>query len=148
MAVSASQDRTLKVWKLASGRSVRTLTGHTNWVHSVALSGDGALAVSASADQTLKVWDVASGRELYTLAGHIERVFGVALSGDGTLAVSASGDMTLKMWELMPGSVVATFTCGGAPFCCAFANAGRLIVASDAGGRLHFLHLEEPKPKN
>ena len=48
LAVSASDDQTLKVWDLDSGRELRTLQGHTGWVHGVALSGDGRLAVSAS----------------------------------------------------------------------------------------------------
>ena len=31
-AISASVDKTLKVWDLASGAEVRTLEGHTGWV--------------------------------------------------------------------------------------------------------------------
>ena len=31
--ISASRDRTLKVWDLASGRLERTLEGHTDWVN-------------------------------------------------------------------------------------------------------------------
>ena len=70
LAVSASYDKTLKVWDVESGRELRTLEGHTSFVYGVALSGDGRLAVSASSDKTLKVWDVESGRELRTLEGH------------------------------------------------------------------------------
>jgi hypothetical protein len=43
--------------------------------------------------------------------------------------------------------VVASFTCDGAANCCAFSAALELIVMGDAGGRMHFLHVEEPKPK-
>ena len=69
-AVSASQDKTMKVWDMESGRELHTLQGHSGHVTGVALSGDGRRAVSASEDNTLKVWDVESGRELRTLAGH------------------------------------------------------------------------------
>ena len=73
LAVSASDDQTLKVWEVESGRELRTLRPATpDSVYGVALSGDGRLAVSASADSTLKVWEVESGRELRTLAGHTE----------------------------------------------------------------------------
>ena len=82
LAVSASCDRTLKVWDVASGRELRTLAGHTGEVSAVALTPDGRLAVSASWDDTLKVWDVASGRELRTLAGHTDWVSAVALTPD------------------------------------------------------------------
>ena len=73
LAVSASSDKTLKVWEVESGRELRTLEGHTDWVYGVALSGDGRRAVSASWDKTLKVWEVESGRELRTLEGHTTR---------------------------------------------------------------------------
>ena len=83
LAVSASSDKTLKVWEVESGRELRTLQGHSSSVNGVALSGDGRLAVSASEDKTLKVWELESGRELRTLAGHSSSVTGVALSADG-----------------------------------------------------------------
>src|ERR1019366_5339496 len=43
IAVSASDDQTLKVWEVASGRELRTLTGHSSRVSGVALSGDGRI---------------------------------------------------------------------------------------------------------
>ncbi len=102
-AVSASDDRTLKVWDLESGRELRTLEGHSAVINGVAVSADGQRAVSASWDQTLKVWDLESGRELRTLSSHSGPVKGVALTADGR-AVSASSDNTLKLWDLESGS--------------------------------------------
>ena len=37
-AVSASYDKTLKVWELESGRELRTLEGHSGAVNGVAVS--------------------------------------------------------------------------------------------------------------
>ena len=65
-AVSASSDTTLKVWDLASGQEIRTLTGHTDTVSGVAMTPDGSCAVSASEDETFKVWDLARGACLAT----------------------------------------------------------------------------------
>jgi WD40 repeat protein len=45
-------------WEVASGHLLNTLTGHTHWVNSVALSPDGKLALSGSRDGTLKLWEV------------------------------------------------------------------------------------------
>jgi WD40 repeat protein len=131
-----------------AGEFVRTLAGHTGTVNAVAVTPDGGWAVSASSDHTLKVWEVESGRELRTLEGHTDWVRGVALSGDGRRAVSASDDHTLKVWDLQTGKVVATFTCDSAAICCAYSDALKLIVAGDVGGHIHFLRLEEPKPKS
>jgi WD40 repeat protein len=65
-AVSASYDRTRKVWDLASGRELQTLTGHTDGVTAVAVTPDGQRAVSASVDQTLKVWELKTEEVLAT----------------------------------------------------------------------------------
>ncbi|HEX2688280.1 MAG TPA: AAA family ATPase [Kofleriaceae bacterium] len=97
--VSASNDRTLRVWELGSGRAVATLEGHTDWVSACAVTQDGRHVVSASADQTLKVWELASGRAVTTLAGHTNDVTACAVTPDGRHVISASRDQTLKVWE-------------------------------------------------
>jgi WD40 repeat protein len=106
--VSASWDRTLKVWDLASGRIIATLEGHNRTVTAVAVTPDGHRAVSASWDKTLKVWDITSGRAVATLEGHADLVSAVALTPDGRHAVSASLDKTLKVWDLGSGRALAT----------------------------------------
>ena len=85
---------------------------------------------------------------MLTLAGHLDSVRAVAVAPDGQRAVSASGDNTVRVWELETGEVLATFTCDSVAYCCASSDGGKLIVAGDACGRVHFLRLEEPKPKS
>ena len=53
----------------------------------------------------------------------------------------------MKHWELETGACIATFTCDGAATCCAYSDAINLILVGDAGGHVHFLRLEKPKPK-
>jgi WD40 repeat protein len=52
LAVSASQDKTLKVWELKTDRVLRTLEGHSAYVMGVAMTANLHLAVSASRDKT------------------------------------------------------------------------------------------------
>src|SRR6266699_3074547 len=78
--VSASNDKTLKVWDARTGEEQRTLRGHTNVMHGCAISPAGDTIVSASGDQTLKVWDARTGEERRTLRGHTGKVRGCATS--------------------------------------------------------------------
>jgi WD40 repeat protein len=108
-AVSGSEDRTLRLWEVATGRCVRTFEGHTDLVSSVALSTDGRWVLSASYDKTLRLWELASGRCVRTFEGHTEEVFSVGLSADGRWALSGSNDETLRLWELTTGRCLGTF---------------------------------------
>jgi WD40 repeat protein len=144
-AVSASDDRTLKVWNLKPkvwNPALRTLEGHLGAVAGVAVTPDGQRAVSASKDRTLKVWDLETGRALRTLEGHSDAVNGVAVAPDGRRVVSASRDKTLKVWDLERGLPLVSFHGDAILRCCAFAGE-RKVIAGDDGGRLHFLLFEE-----
>jgi WD40 repeat protein len=55
--VTASEDRTAKVWDARSGALVLTLKGHTGPIKSASFSGDGSRIVTASGDGTAKIWD-------------------------------------------------------------------------------------------
>jgi eukaryotic-like serine/threonine-protein kinase len=105
---SASFDRTVKIWDVATGKTSLTLEGHTRRVESVAFSPDGKRIASASADQTVKVWDTGSGREALTLAGHTDEVTAVAFSPDGRSLATASRDRTIKLWDSATGQETRT----------------------------------------
>jgi len=69
-AISASGDRTLKVWDVKSGRALQTLESRSNSLSAPVLSPDGRRAFSASGENTLRVWDLESGRMLQILEDH------------------------------------------------------------------------------
>ena len=91
------------MWEAASGRELLTLTGHSDWIISVAFSPDGQRIVTASEDQTAKVWDAASGTNLLTLRGHTSEIMSVAFSPDGQRIVTGSSDKTAKVWDAASG---------------------------------------------
>jgi len=101
--VSASGDKTLRLWDVETGEELRTLKGHTGEVMACVFSPDGAQVVSASggADKSLKLWDADTGEELCTLAGHTDWVRACAFSPDGARVLSASKG--LKLWDADTG---------------------------------------------
>ena len=104
--VSASDDKTLKVWDAESGQETLTIKGHTSDVLSVAFSPDGRRIVSGGGSP--KVWDAESGQETLTLKGHSFGVMSVAFSPDGRRIVSGSLDETLKVWDAESGQEILT----------------------------------------
>ncbi|NQS96837.1 MAG: caspase family protein, partial [candidate division Zixibacteria bacterium] len=89
---------------------LRTFSGHSGWVNSVAFSADGRYALSGSWDNTLKLWDIQNGNCLRTFSGHSDIVFSVAFSPDGGYALSGSNDKTSKLWDINSGIQIRTFS--------------------------------------
>ncbi len=86
-----------------SGRSFRSLEGHSDLIFSVAFSPNGEILASGSGDNKIKLWDWKTGTELKTLAGHQNGITRVVFSPDGTLLASASQDNTIKLWNWQEG---------------------------------------------
>jgi WD40 repeat protein len=118
---------TLKLWEVASGRELRTLS-HATWAEAVAFSPDGKLVATAGWDKTAKLWEVASGRELRTLTGHTSRVNAVAFSPDGKVVATASGDRTAKLWEVASGRELRTLAHATSVEAVAFSPDGKVVA--------------------
>ena len=111
--VSASNDKTVRVWDIETGQTVRTIRGEAapgNWgvIHAMALSPDGRwLAVGGYLHGTdrvsasgVRLYDFSSGRLAAFLKGHDNVVYAVAFSPDSTRLISGSGDKTAIVWDL------------------------------------------------
>jgi WD40 repeat protein len=153
-AVSGSEDKTLRVWDLESGKCLRSLQGHTEVVSSVSVTPDGRRAVSGSEDTTLRVWDLDSGQCLHTLRGHSSAVSSVCLFHGGRRAVSGSGDKTgweepekedntLRIWDLDTGQCLRLLKGhNGVVGCLSVTADGRRAVSGSADKTLRVWNLE------
>jgi WD40 repeat protein len=144
-AVSASSDRTLKVWSLVSGTEVRTLSGHDGSVAAVAVTPDGRYVISGSSDRTVRLWDVATGLEVSRYEKHTQGVTAVAITPDGRYAVSGGQDGMVRIWELTSGFEVAMFPAADAVQACAVDRDGR-IICQDEAWRLYILQISGALP--
>jgi guanine nucleotide-binding protein subunit beta-2-like 1 protein len=103
-ALSGSWDKTMRLWDLNTGSTVRCFKGHTKDVNSVAFSGDNRQIVSGSRDKTIKLWNTL-GECKYTIGepeGHSEWVSTVRFSPmtSNPIIVSGGWDKLVKVWNL------------------------------------------------
>ncbi|MDZ8134428.1 MAG: serine/threonine-protein kinase [Nostoc sp. DedQUE04] len=98
---TGSDDNTIKLWEVNTGRLICTLVGHSWSVVAVAFTADGETLLSASCDKTVKLWRVSTAEEIVTLSGHVDSVSAVAVSKVTQLIASGSRDKTIKLWQLV-----------------------------------------------
>ena len=83
-----------------TGSQVAILSGHTDWVRSLAFSSDGVSLVSGSHDNTVCLWDIQTGGVVKTFQGHTNWVYSVSISADNTTIASGSDDGTIYLWDI------------------------------------------------
>ncbi len=129
--VSASNDKTVRLWDSSTKSLSATLTDHTDSVNSVAFSPDSKMIASASADKTVRLWD-SSGKLMKTLTDHTDSVNSVAFSPDDKMIASASADKTVRLWD-SSGKLITTLSdhTDGVNSV-AFSSDGKMIASASA----------------
>uniref|UniRef100_A0A8C4QHC5 WD repeat and SOCS box containing 1 n=1 Tax=Eptatretus burgeri TaxID=7764 RepID=A0A8C4QHC5_EPTBU len=98
--VSASQDRTLRVWDMGDdGNMVKVLKGHPGWVRCSAFSPDSSLLCSVGNGKSAFLWTVKSWHLKAKLDAHHHDVVSCDFSPDGAILATASFDSTVCLWE-------------------------------------------------
>jgi len=100
------------LWDARTGKCLRTLKAHSNWVVSLAFTLEGTLLASSAGDATASVWEVATGKEVGRLrfGDGGAYVYSVSISDDGRwLAAGRQGEyavceMPAQLFQRTPGS--------------------------------------------
>jgi eukaryotic-like serine/threonine-protein kinase len=100
---TGGEDSLIRLWDTASGREMRVLRGHNDYIESVDFSPDGRRLASGSFDRTIKLWDVLTGAEQQTLTGHNGQVYVVRFSPRGDRLLSGGADRSVKLWDVATG---------------------------------------------
>ena len=98
--LTASRDRSARLWDVASGSELRRFEGHWGGVHHVAFAPDGKRIVTAGEDGKVLVWDAGNGDLLAILRGHgTGGAFRAAILPDGSV-LSVGYDAMVRRWDV------------------------------------------------
>jgi WD40 repeat protein/biotin carboxyl carrier protein len=134
--VTGDEDRKIRVWSLETGdeqKDCSPMSGHTNFVTSLAVTPDGKYLVSGGNDQTIRIWDLASGKEATSaLKGRSSDVRQVGVSADGEFFLHNSFSV-LQMRRVGDGSLAASIESLSGSFSdvAVFTPGGMVLTASD-----------------
>jgi WD40 repeat protein/tRNA A-37 threonylcarbamoyl transferase component Bud32 len=134
--ITASADRTARIWDVASGQAISPPLPHEGPVNWVEFQGDDTRVLSGSDDGTIRIWNAADGKPIggrwLTQTAPVRIAH---FSPDGKRIVSAGSNRTLWLWDAERGSQVGSIQRLNADiFCMAFSPDGTLIAvgAGDA----------------
>jgi len=110
-------DNPLRLWDVATGKMIRSFSGHTVPVFSVAFSPDGRHAASSSfAGKPIRIWEVATGRQIRQID---QEAACVRFSPDGRYILAATSIPSqkakegfigiLQLYEFATGRMVRRF---------------------------------------
>src|SRR5436305_3674926 len=142
--VSASLDKTVRVWKVPTGEDLLVYTAHSAEVYGAVWSTDGTKIASAG-KRTVQEWHAVTGAQLFTYntnpahPGHA-----IAWSPHGNyLAIAASpavGDNSVQLWNVNTHQIVQS--CATAyPYAIAWSSNAKTIAVGTAEGKISILNI-------
>jgi WD40 repeat protein/serine/threonine protein kinase len=140
IAVTSCADGEVRIWNLDRAEAVGALDDPSDYVSSVAISGDGRLALTASTkDRTVRVWDMATRHELAVPARGGQAgafldlkvlggvVWSAIFSPDDAYVLTVGGDGA-RLWNLATAEERISFTPHGAVAAASFSPDGTRVV--------------------
>ncbi|MGB0384129.1 MAG: AAA-like domain-containing protein [Ardenticatenaceae bacterium] len=100
IVISSIRDRSARIWEVASGQLLQTLSGDFEAINSVAWRSDGEQVVTGHLDGTLRIWDAATGSPLQRLTGHLSAISSLAWSPDSQKLLTGHWDGSIQVCEV------------------------------------------------
>jgi WD40 repeat protein len=151
--VSASWDKTARLWDAATGKELQRLS-HTDMVLAAALSPDGKTLATETVPKkgapTLHLWDLTTGKEVWKTPTSSVGLLALGWSADGRTLLTAWLEGGLRHWDAATGKEGDALALPGRVEAAAFTADGASLATStrskdDDRFRLHVWDLGAPR---
>ena len=132
--LSASLDKTVKLWDLADSTQVRNVGVHAYPVHFVTALPDGVHALAAGDEGAIVVSALADGKVVQVLGGREHGGVGaIAVTSDGRRAISIHDKGRGNVWDITQRTLLKTLNVPGTRAVALSADGATAITGSDDG---------------
>lgn len=104
--VTASTDKTARIWRPRTGELLLTLRGHEKLLDWASWSPDGKLVATAGGDKTVRVWRADTGEQIHSFAD--PNPYRVYYTPDGTTLVVGDQSGEIRFLDAKTGARLAT----------------------------------------
>ena len=99
LLISASRDKTVRLWDTQTGSNLHTFTDHDNWVRDVIIHRSRNYAISVSDDKSIIIWDLKNKRKLRKCEdAHGHFVTCIAMHSSRMILTTGGVDNVMKSW--------------------------------------------------
>jgi len=108
---TGSYDRSIRLWEVSSGNSIRTLAFQDSQVNKLAISSSKQYLI-AGGNPMIRLFELGSNNNpqpLATFNGHKNNVVGLGFFSNNRMLYSGSEDGTLKLWDLRTVQICKEF---------------------------------------
>jgi eukaryotic-like serine/threonine-protein kinase len=143
MLASAGRDKTISLWRPATGIQRERWAAHTGAIYDIAWCPNGTSIASAGWDQTVRIWNVGdlSLKAVYT--GHQYHIACISWNPDGLTLASGSLDGMLRLWDVRQDSALMSIMSDQRSISSVvWSPFGDLLATAGANGTVHIWNMQ------
>ncbi len=136
---TASQDKTARLWDVATGQPIGAIMRHDDHVDRVTFRPDGRLIATASLDKTVRFWDARSGQPIGPVLQHPAAVYSLEFHPLGRMIATGCFDGAVRLWDAGTGRQIGPPMRGiGFLFRLVFSTDGKTIASGGSDNTVRF----------
>ena len=98
--ITASDDKTIKIWAVNRQQFQASLIGHNNWVRTARFSPDTRMALSGGDDKVVKLWDLRTKQNMAEYYESTGQINAVRFHPSGNCVAAAGDDHSTRIWDI------------------------------------------------